>query len=197
MRVRTASTTASLVMVALSVAACSGGASGAAAGTKAPAPASPASSGATSSTGTGASNAAAAPTNVDVCADLPVAMASQITGTAFTTTKASSVAGQVFSCEYEGAVGALLQITVTTQAAKNDFDGDISAISTFVKPNKVSGVGDEAFSLPDPNGPGGSAGASSFASYGAVFGTVYIKIGGSYVTPDQGKQIVEALHSKL
>jgi hypothetical protein len=59
-------------------------------------------------------------------------------------------------------------------------------------------VGDEAFSEPDPKGNAGSVGASSVASYGALFGDVYIQIGGfTYVTADQGKQIVEELHSKL
>jgi hypothetical protein len=59
-------------------------------------------------------------------------------------------------------------------------------------------VGDEAWSIPDPKGNAGSAGAAAFGSYGALFGGAYIKIGGlTYVTPDQGKQIVELLHSKL
>jgi len=40
--------------------------------------------------------------------------------------------------------------------------------------------------------------ASAAASYGAVFGSTYIKIGGlTYVTAAQGKQIVEQLDSKL
>jgi hypothetical protein len=40
--------------------------------------------------------------------------------------------------------------------------------------------------------------AAGFASYGAVFGDTYIKVGGlTYVTADQGKQIVEMLHSKV
>ena len=59
-------------------------------------------------------------------------------------------------------------------------------------------MGDEAFSAPDPKGNAGSVGASAFASYGAVFGNVYIQIGGlTYVTPAQGKAIVEELHAKL
>jgi hypothetical protein len=72
-------------------------------------------------------------------------------------------------------------------------------VCTALSASAVSqGVGDEAFSMPDPNGNAGSVGASSFASYGAVFGDVYIKIGGlTYVTPAQGKQIVEELHAKL
>ena len=193
MRVRTAAATASLVMVALSASACSSGSGATTAGTN-PAGSPPAAA----STGAGTTKAAtAAPSNVDVCADLPLATASRITGVTFTSTKASNVENQVFGCEYDGSGTAQLQISVTTQAAKLDYDGDISALSTFVKANKVSGVGDEAYSLPDPNGPGGSLGASSFASYGAVFGTVYIKVGGTYVTPDQGKQIVEAIHSKM
>jgi hypothetical protein len=65
-------------------------------------------------------------------------------------------------------------------------------------PDSVHGVGDEAFSEPDPKGNAGAVGASSVASYGAVFGAVYIQIGGlTYVTADQGKQIVDELHSKL
>jgi hypothetical protein len=59
-------------------------------------------------------------------------------------------------------------------------------------------VSDAAFSEPNPNGNAGSEGAAGFASYGAVFGDTYIKIGGlTYVTPGHGKQIVEMLHSKL
>ncbi len=59
-------------------------------------------------------------------------------------------------------------------------------------------IGDAAFSEPNPTGNAGSAGAAGFVSYGAVFGDTYIKIGGlTYVTADQGKQLVELLHSKL
>jgi hypothetical protein len=51
---------------------------------------------------------------------------------------------------------------------------------------------------PDPNGNAGSAGAASFASYGAVFGETYIKIGGlTYVTSARGRQIAEDLHARL
>jgi hypothetical protein len=59
-------------------------------------------------------------------------------------------------------------------------------------------VGDEAFSEPNPQGNAGSVGASSVASYGALYGATFIQIGGlTYVTASQGKQIVEELHSKL
>jgi hypothetical protein len=54
-------------------------------------------------------------------------------------------------------------------------------------------VGDKAFTVQDPQGNAGSAGVAAFASYGALFGDRYVKIGGIYVTPDQGKQIAEQL----
>jgi hypothetical protein len=44
----------------------------------------------------------------------------------------------------------------------------------------------------------GAVGASADASFGAVFGDTYIKIGGlTYVIAGQGKQVVRQLHSKL
>lgn len=59
-------------------------------------------------------------------------------------------------------------------------------------------MGDQAFSEPNPQGNAGSVGASSVASYGALYGATFIQIGGlTYVTAGQGKQIVETLHSKL
>jgi hypothetical protein len=136
---------------------------------------------------------------IDVCADLPAAAASQITGTKFTKTKANSVEGVVFGCDYHGPGMTLLQITVDTVAGKSEMGTDISALKAVGHPPAaVSGVGDQAYSEPNPAGNAGSVGASSFASYGAVFGDTYIKIGGlTYVTAAQGKQIVEQLHGKL
>jgi hypothetical protein len=92
-----------------------------------------------------------------------------------------------------------LQISVDTTDGRGAFDADISALRAVKRPpTRISGVGDEAFSEPNPNGNAGSAGAAAFASYGAVFGDIYIKIGGlTYVTAGQGKQIVEMLHSKI
>jgi hypothetical protein len=43
----------------------------------------------------------------------------------------------------------------------------------------------------------GVAGVAAFASYGALFGDQYVKIGGSYVTPDQGQQLVEEVDGAL
>jgi hypothetical protein len=137
--------------------------------------------------------------NFDVCTALTAAAASQITGTTFTTTKADSSAGFLFACEYDGANSALLQVTVTTMDGKDLFDNDVSALKTVGHPpNSVSGVGDEAYSEPDPDGNAGAVGAAADAAYGAVFGDIYIKIGGlTYVSAAQGKQIVEELHGKL
>ena len=109
------------------------------------------------------------------------------------------MANQIFGCDYSAGDSALLQVSVTTEGGKIGYDSDLSTLKTAgFPPNSVTGVGDEAFSAPDPKGNAASVGASSFASYGALFGDVYIQIGGlTYVTPDQGKQIVEELHSKL
>ena len=132
-------------------------------------------------------------------AALPAAAASQITGTTFAKTKSSSVEGVVFGVRYDGPDSALLQISVETQFGKSALGNDVSALKTVGHPPRpISGVGDEAFSEPDPKGNAGAIGASADASYGAVFGGTYIKIGGlTYVTAAQGKQIVEELHAKL
>jgi hypothetical protein len=184
---------AGLVLVAVSVTACSGGSQTAA---TAPAAATKV-SGSTGSAGPAAGSSSAK--KFDVCGALPAAAASQITGTTFTKTKSGDARGLIFSCEYDGPNSALLQISVQTSYGKDEFNTDESALKAVGHaPNSVSGVGDEAFSEPDPKGNAGSVGASSFASFGAVFGDSYIQIGGlTYVTASQGTQIVNRLHSKL
>lgn len=185
---------ASLILLT-AAAACSSGAPASTAGA--------ASSGTTTSTGnstsTDTTTGAGPAKNLDVCTALPASAASQITGTTFTKTKSSSVQGVVFGCDYDGPNSALLQISVDTQLGKSALATDVSALKTVgYPPRPVSGVGDEAFSEPDPKGNAGAVGASAAASYGAVFGSTYIKIGGlTYVTAAQGKQIVEQLHSKM
>jgi hypothetical protein len=203
MRVSAVLAAASITLAAASVTACSAG-SKSATDTSAPTSASAASAAAT---GAGAASAAAAGNsgssgtvkNFDVCTALTAAQASQITGTTFTTTKSSNEQGMIFDCEYDGAGTDMLQISVTPQEGKYGYDSDVSALKTAgFPPNTVAGVGDEAFSAPDPKGNAALVGASSFASYGALFGGAYIMIAGlTYVTPAQGKQIVEELHSKL
>ncbi len=185
---------AGLVLLTAAAAACSGGAPASTA--------SIASSGTTSagnSTSTDTTTGGGAVKDFDVCAALPAAAASQITGTTFTKTKSSSVQGVVFGCDYDGPDSALLQISVETQFGKSALANDVSALKTVGHPPRpISGVGDEAFSEPDPKGNAGAIGASADASYGAVFGSTYIKVGGlTYVTAAQGKQIVEQLHAKM
>ena len=202
MRVAAVLAAASLTLAAASVTACSAGsktATDASAPTGASAGAGAASAGAASAAAAGNSGAPGAVKNFDVCTALTAAAVSQITGTKFTTTEPNSVANQIFGCDYSTGDSALLQVSVTTEGGKIGYDSDLSTLKTAgFPPDSVTGVGDEAFSAPDPKGNAGSVGASSFASYGAVFGDVYIQIGGlTYVNPDQGKQIVEELHSKL
>jgi hypothetical protein len=196
MRVPTIFAAAGLILVTASATACSGGS-----GTTSAAPpaASTASTGAGGSSATGNAGTSGSGQSFDVCKALPAATASQITGTTFTTTKSTDTEGVIFDCEYDGPNSALLQISVETQDGKNELDVEVSALKQVGHPpTTVTGVGDEAFSEPNPQGNAGSVGASAFASYGAVFGNTYIHIGGlTYVTAAQGKQIVEELHSKL
>ena len=134
-----------------------------------------------------------------MCTALTAAAASKITGTKFTKAKTSSIEGQIFNCEYDGPDAALLQISVQVANGKDALDSIVAALKAVGHPpNSVSGVGDEAFSEPNPEGNVGSVAASSVASYGALYGATFIQIGGlTYVTAGQGKQIVEELHSKL
>jgi len=165
--------------------ACGGGSSSPAAGST---------PGVSPSTSSGTSSGTS---SVDVCSVLPVADVASITGTHFTTTKGSSVAGQIFKCEYTDSKFDLLQVSVAVVNGSLDYDSVTQAMSALQKPVPVSGVGDKAFTVADPKGNAGSAGVAAFASYGALFGDQFIKIGGSYVTPDQGRQIVEEIHNKL
>jgi hypothetical protein len=136
---------------------------------------------------------------VNVCADLPASTASQLSGTKLTSAKARNVEGVIFNCEYHGPNSALLQISVDVGNGPGDYSNDISILGTVGhKPNSVSGVGDKAYSMPDPNGNAGSVGAASFASFGALYGTTYIKIGGlTYVSASQGTKIANEIHSKM
>jgi hypothetical protein len=144
-----------------------------------------------------AAASATTPGSVDVCKVLPAADVSSITGTSYTNTKPNSTMGQIFGCDYSNSQYALLQISVTVVNGALDYQSDTEAMASLEKPIPVSGVGDKAFTVTDPKGNAGAAGVAAFASYGALFGDQYIKIGGSYVTPDQGKQIVEEIHGAL
>jgi hypothetical protein len=182
----------------LTLTACGGGGSGS--GTAAAPP-----SAVVASLASAAADASASPASgtssgtgaVDVCSVLPVGDVSRITHTHYTTTKGNSVAGQIFGCDYSDAQYQLLQVSVSVVNGALDYESDTQAMSSLEKPIPVTGVGDKAFTVADPKGSAGSAGVAAFASYGVLFGDQYIKIGGAYVTPDQGKQIAEEIHGKL
>jgi hypothetical protein len=135
---------------------------------------------------------------IDVCTVLPIAKMNQITGKHFSTTKGRTAGGFISHCEYGGGT-LLLQVEVTTAMAQHFLDEDVSILKQIGHPpNMVSGVGSAAFSLPDPNGNAGSVGAAASASFGAVIGDAYIKIGGfPYVNAAQGKQICTILAAAL
>jgi hypothetical protein len=196
MRIQPVITGAGLILVAVTAAACSG-ASGSAAGNP-QAAATSANSVAAGSTA-GGSSGSVATKRLNVCAMMPAATASQITGTKFTKAKPSSVEGVIFACEYDGPDTALLQVSVETTNGRLVMNGDVSTLKTVGHPpTLISGVGDAAYSEPDPHGNAGAIGSAAAGAYGAVFGQVYIKIGGfTYVDAQQGKQIVDLLHSKL
>jgi hypothetical protein len=206
--VKTALTTAAAaagLALTLGLTACGGSSSAAKgpAGGSTP-PTSPSMAGDPSSSGSSngsdtSSGSGTVSSSFDVCQSLPLATVNQITGVTFTKTKTSSVDGLVFECSYSDAGSDLLQVSVETSNGMQSLTEQMSVLKQVGHPaDKVSGVGDAAFSEPDPNGNAGSVGAAAVASYGAAFGDVYIHIGGlTYVNPAQGKQIVELLHAKL
>jgi hypothetical protein len=181
----------------LALSACGGGSKGSAAPVGGSDPSALAASLATAASAGTSSSDSTSSGSVNVCSLLPTSYVSRITGTRYTSTKPSSTMGQIFECEYSNAQYALLQVSLTTANGSIAYDGDVQAMSSLEKPLTVSGVGDKAFAAPDPKGNAGSAGVAAFASYGVLFGDQYIKIGGSYVTPDQGKQIADEIHGKL
>ncbi len=130
---------------------------------------------------------------VDVCMLLPAADLSKITGTTFTDTK-PSVIGPIFKCDYTSASLTQLDVDVTTVGGKVGYDADVQVLTTIGHPpTPVSGVGDKAFSEHS-----GNVGVDASASFGALYGDMYINISGlNAVTADQGTQIVQELHGKL
>ena len=159
-------------------------------GTSAAAAAGASSAAAAANSAAGNSGSSGSTANFNVCTALTAAQVSQITGTTFATTKPDGTDGQVFGCDYATGDSALLQVSVTVKDGKIGYDADLNALTTAgFPPNTVTGVGDQAFSAPDPKGNAGSVGASAFASYGTIFGNVYIQIGGlTYVTPRRARR---------
>ncbi len=188
---------ASAAGAALALAGCGGSGSGSSSGHSASQVAASVSAAASQAASSGQGSSSSA--KINVCADLPASVASQLSGTKLTSAKASNVEGVIFNCEYNGPNYALLQISVDVGNGPGDYSEDISALSTVGhKPNSVSGVGDKAFSEPNPNGNAGSAGAAASASFGVLYGQTYIKIGGlTYVSASQGTKIANEIHSKM
>jgi hypothetical protein len=136
---------------------------------------------------------------LDVCTVMPASALSQITGTTYTKTEPDSTAGTIDTCNYTNATYDQLDISVTVSGGAIGYQADLDTLHTVgADPNPVPGVGDKAFSQQDPKGDAGSVGVSSFASFGALFGDVYIQTSGlDYVTAAQGTQIVNQIHAAM
>lgn len=167
-----------------------------------PAPAGPTTGGVDASVSTpsaDASTGSATPGALDVCSVLSPAALSQITGTTFTKTEPDSTAGVIYSCNYTNAKFDQLEVSVTVSGGAIGYQSDLDVLHQVGHdPNSVPGVGDKAFSQQDPKGSAGSVGVSSFASFGALFGDVYIQTSGlDYVTAAEGTQIANQLHAAM
>ncbi len=136
---------------------------------------------------------------IDVCSLMSPSALKQDTGTEFTKTEPDSVEGQIFSCNYTNAKYDQLTISVTVSGGAIGYQADLDTLHTMgYDPNPVPGVGDEAFSQKDPKGNAGALGVSSFSSFGALFGDVFIQTSGlDYVTAAQGTQIANQIHAAM
>jgi hypothetical protein len=151
------------------------------------------------STAPATSSGSATPGALDVCSVLTPAALSHITGTTFTRAESRSTAGLIYTCNYTNASSDQLDVSVTVSGGAIGYQTDLQVLHQVGHdPNPVSGVGDKAFSQQDPKGNAGSVGVSSFASFGALFGDVYIQTSGlDYVTAAQGTQIANQLHAAM
>lgn len=136
---------------------------------------------------------------IDVCTVMSPSALAQITGTTYTKTEPDSVAGSIFSCNYTNATYDQLTISVTVTGGAIGYQSDLDVLHTMGDdPNPVSDVGDKAFSQNDPKGNAGSIGVASFASFGALFGDVYVQLSGlDYVNAAQGTQIANQIHAAM
>jgi hypothetical protein len=131
---------------------------------------------------------------VDVCALMPAATLSQITGKQFTMTEPDSTPSyQIYSCDYTSTVpqGAnQLDLDILGKGGAVGISADVDAAkqlnNKLTQLTPVSGIGDKAYG-------GGIQGRLE-----VLYGDTLIKISGlTDVTTDQGKQIISQLHSKL
>ncbi|MGA8248684.1 MAG: hypothetical protein WB797_17385 [Nocardioides sp.] len=136
---------------------------------------------------------------VDVCSLMSPSALKQITGTTFTKTEPDSVAGAIYSCNYTSSDFHQLTISVTVSGGAIGYQADLDTLHTMGDdPNPVSGVGDKAFSQNDPKGSAAGVGVASFASFGALYGDVFVQLSGlDYVNAAQGTQIANQIHAAL
>jgi hypothetical protein len=131
---------------------------------------------------------------VNVCALMPPATLSQITGKQFTMTEPNNTPSyQLYSCNYTSPVaqGAnQLSLDIIGKDGAVGLSADVDAAkqvnNKLTSLTPVSGIGDKAYG-------GGIQGRLE-----VLYGDTLIKISGlTDVTTDQAKQIITQLHSKL
>ena len=134
----------------------------------------------------------------DICKTLPLATVSRIANSSFGSAKSSAYGGIITTCSYDAA-STDLEVAVTMIDGKSAMKEDMDIAASMGHPlTVVSGVGDAAFSAPEPKGNAGSIAIAASGSYGALFGDVYIKISGlTYVDQAQGREIVMLVHTAL
>jgi hypothetical protein len=132
---------------------------------------------------------------VNICALLPPATLSQITGKQFTHTEEDNTASYgIYACNYTNDASAQginqLRVDVLSKGGAVGLDADVAAAkqvkSSLVALHPVSGIGDKAY------------GGGIQAHLEVLYGDALYKIsGGTDITEDQGKQIITQLHSKV
>ncbi len=132
--------------------------------------------------------------SVNICALMPAATISQLTGKQFTTTETDNTSSyQLYSCNYtstvaQGSNQLALDIIGNNGAIalSADVDAAKSVNNKLTNLTPVTGIGDKAYG-------GGIQGHLE-----VLYGDILIKLsGGTDVTTGQGKQIISQLHSKL
>jgi hypothetical protein len=136
---------------------------------------------------------------VDVCSLMTPSALKQVTGTTYTKIEPDSVEAMIYSCNYTSSDFHQLTISVTVSGGAIGYQADLDTLHTMGDdPNPVPGVGDKAFSQKDPKGNAGAVGVASFASFGALYGDVFVQLSGlDYVNAAQGAQIANQIHAAM
>ena len=134
---------------------------------------------------------------VNVCALMPPATLSQITGKTFQKAEADNTPSyQLYKCNYStdptsgGTTVEQLDLDIIGKGGAVGLNADVDAASqvksSLTTLHPVSGIGDKAY------------GGGIEARLEVLYGDTLIKISGlTEITEDQGKQIISQLHSKL